>query len=148
MSKGGQVWPGMTRRKFGGAEKYMLALAEDLRLWGWNIGLSEEPCDGDEATGMVLPTERRKVATVRVAERFAAGTLDEKRHTILHELLHLVHRDLTDSIRLPLVGQLGNSAYEILWTSFETQLELWTDGMADVMLPMLRDDEYRHFLDR
>jgi len=147
MGKPKQVWPGMTRRQHRGIERYMIRLAGDLHLDGWYLRLLDCPTDED-ATAEVLPTDHRRRASILVAHDFAARNLDEKRHAILHELLHLVHRDTTDVMRLGLVGQLGNETYRVLWECFRQQYELWTDGMADLLLPLIDDSAYRHLLDR
>lgn len=142
-----QMWPGMTRRQFDGIGEYISHLAGDLGLGDWKLMLVHAPCESD-ANGYVEPTDHRKRARISLGSDFADLDLDEKRHTLLHELLHLRHRDATDVIRLGLVGQLGNAAFQVLWECFRQQTELWTDGMADVILPMLNDGDYRHLLDR
>ncbi len=64
---------------------------------------------------------------------------DDRRNDIVHELLHLVHRDQTEVIRCGLqdAGYLPDKAFTMMWRMFELHTEAMIDHLAGVLAPSM-----------
>jgi hypothetical protein len=97
---------------------YVLDAAQQLGLTDWNITVSDEPAS-DDAYADTEAHQQSTNATIRFGHRFWKLNPDEKRVTIVHELLHL------DTWRISnMVERLEEQIGRVSWAMFEP---LWED---------------------
>ena len=118
---------------------YLWDLRDALGLRHWDVFLSSKAAEpGVHAS--VLPTEGRWVAEVRVEKNFWTALDDDtKRAVLTHELLHLMHRDLTEVSRKSLLasGYLPRRVYSMHWEQLRLQAELMVDHLTTVIAPTM-----------
>lgn len=125
--------PHFSRRDWEALKEYVTALRDMLGLRDWTIFASHEiPEEAEDcnAIASIHPTDGRRRAVLRLARDFREMSPEEQRSALVHELLHLHHRDATDIIRLTLPKVLGGAAFDVLWEDFRQQIELITDNIA------------------
>ena len=101
-----------------------------LNRWIVDILITEYPGEDSDARAAITPINGQYRAELEVATHAAVEGGEFLRHTIVHELLHLWHRDSNDIFRLSLPKELANSAYTLLWASYIQTSELMIDEMA------------------
>lgn len=67
-----------------------------LRLDQWDVILMKEPPEEDDVVMEVTPQANHFTTQLRVCKDWAKQPDSSKRDTIIHELLHLLHRDISD----------------------------------------------------
>jgi hypothetical protein len=133
-------WPEIDAAEWDYAGRYLRWIATThLKLADWRVWLMTDPAPDDGCIATILPTEGRKRAQVWLERDWQPRGAEDKRHSLVHELLHLHHRDQTDLIRKGLheSGYLPQSAYDLLWEGFRLATEVMVDEMADVIAPSL-----------
>lgn len=118
---------------------YLWDLRAALRLDHWDVYLSAKAAASD-CFASVFPTEGRYVAEVRVRPDFWTGLdADQKRMVLTHELLHLVHRSLTEATRKSLhtSGYLPRRTYALVWEQVRLESELMVDHLTGVIAPTM-----------
>lgn len=123
------------------AEYAREVLYEPLGIRGWEIRWMEEPSEeGTFAT--VLPTDQRRLARVYVCEGIEKEEPRIIHETLIHELLHLVHRDQSDVVRLAgTEAGMAKPAYDVLYECFRIQTELMVDHLASCFAELIRIDK-------
>lgn len=114
-------------------KEYISWLRNQLGLRDWEIIMVYEIPDeeGDcNAIASIHPTDGRRRATLRLARDFRELDAEQQRNALIHELIHLHHRDATDIIRLTLPEALGGVAHHVLWENFRQQIELMVDNIS------------------
>jgi hypothetical protein len=123
---------------------YIGELAAALRLNDWTITLRRAPAPDEACAATVTPFGQRR-ADITVHPHFMTphrvdGTTDAaawQRHTLVHELLHLVVATMQDSVTASTEAVLKAQAQKVLEATVAHQLEVVVDHLADVMAPML-----------
>ena len=112
--------------------RYVWKLRSEMWLdrWAIDVLITEYPGEDSDALASIQPTSVQYRAELEVATRAAETGGEKLRVTIVHELLHLWHRDSSDVFRLALPKELSHSAYTLLWESYRQSVELMVDGMA------------------
>lgn len=135
-------WHALTWEQFEATADYLRSVADDMRLTDWTFKLRHTPVEGrQEVFAEVDPTFGRKLATVTVCWDWADQLPGDRRHVIVHELVHchldgmhsLIHSDEFETI-------LGRPAHALFGAAFRQQLEFATDAVADVIerqIPLL-----------
>ena len=97
--------------------RYVWLLRDEMWLtrWAINILITEYPGENESNQATIAPTNARYRAELEVATGVAEVGGEDLRHTIVHELLHLWHRDSSDVFRLALPKELSSSAFILLW---------------------------------
>jgi Zn-dependent protease with chaperone function len=114
---------------------YLWELRDALGLQQWDVYLSSKAA-APECHASVFPTEGRWVAEVRVQKDFCTALDDDQKRAVLtHELLHLVHRDLTEVTRKSLLasGYLPHRVYRMHWEQLRLEAELMVDHLTSVV---------------
>ncbi len=101
-----------------------------LGLWSVNVLLTEYPGAGEDALASIIPTSGQHKAELEIRISTANQGGEVLRRTVVHEMLHLYHRDSSDIFRLGLKEELGGSAYRMLWEAYRQQIELMVDDIA------------------
>lgn len=114
---------------------YVRTLADRLRLADWRIEIDPELAD-EGSSASIGCTDGRKVAVMRVGRGCFAEPPEERRHTVVHELLHIHLWGVmvaANSVREP----LGTAAYDVFWANLMNAIELAVDGIADGIAPLM-----------
>ena len=89
-----------------------------LGLQEWRISVSKDPAP-DDSFAATEALEQSQTATIWLGTKFWSSTLEERRLTLIHELLHL------DTWRCAnMVDRLEEQLGKVAWAIFEP---LWTD---------------------
>ncbi len=117
---------------------HVLRLRDAMWLGEWAITVQVVENPGGEHNNLasVMPVEGQYRASIEISPN-AADDPVELHRTLIHELLHLAHRNQTDVIRLTMSDALGRDAYQILWETFRQQTELMVENLATVLVPLL-----------
>ena len=118
---------------------YLRRLADLMGLQRWDVYVSVKPSRKD-TLATVDPVQGRAVASVRIARDFHAESTADQVNTLVHELIHLIHRDQTDIIRVATTdGEvLGTQAtYDLLWSTVKLATEVMVDHLAAIIAPTM-----------
>lgn len=112
---------------------YALDLAAELGLRDWYLSV-EVTARRKGYHAMVRPTEGRRVALIRIGPDFKSLPPKTQRNAIVHELLHLHHRDTADLIRIQVGPRvMSQIAYDVVWAQYKVLEELATDTLASAI---------------
>lgn len=89
--------------------RFITLARSHLRLDQWDIILMLEPPDDDDAIMDVTPTENHYSTQIRVSKEWPDLPDAVKKDTVVHELIHLLHRDLNDLINDMTYGDSSSS---------------------------------------
>lgn len=125
----------MTGEQADALQEYIWTVRAILNLRHWDVFLAQEPAEKD-ANASIHPVRGRFVAGLRISVGWFDLDEPTKRNTIVHELLHLVHRDQTEVIRCGLqdTGYLPGKAFTMMWRMFELHTEAMVDHLATVLV--------------
>lgn len=129
--------PGFTseqQRSIGG---YVRDLADAMGLRDWMILLAFDPPVIRGAIASIRLTYGRKVATIAFERDFATRTPGDIRHTVVHELVHVIEDPVTSVLQNAGPDLLGKIAFLPLWEATRERAELATDQLADVIAPFM-----------
>lgn len=120
----------MTRRQI---EKLVYRWQRKLKLDHWEIEIkwSEAPTPGSYATTWRMNQYDR--AEIYVSPEFTTWTADFAERTMVHELLHLVTRDL-DRVLGDAEGFLPKTAFRWIDKRYEHEVEGVIDRLATVLV--------------
>lgn len=112
--------------------RYAARLRGEMWLDQWYISvlITEYPGDSTHNSASISPANGRHRAELEVSVEAADNGGETLRHILVHELTHLYLRDSNDLVRLGLIKELSNSAYQLFWESFRQSTELMTDDLA------------------
>ena len=118
-------------------DAYLRRLADLMGLQRWDVYVSVKPSRKD-ALATVDPVQGRAVASVRIARDFHAGATADQVNTLVHELIHLIHRDQTDIIRVAAADAVSEQAtYDLLWATVKLATEVMVDHLAAIIAPTM-----------
>jgi hypothetical protein len=119
------------------AALYVRRLADMVGLCDWRfVVLEEAPADTD-AVANVTPVAGRKYAEFRFRPDFFDDGPEERRATVLHELIHCHLAAISEQVRSDLLTHLGQATYDVFVAAFLRQLEYAVDGMAEAWAELL-----------
>lgn len=87
--------PHLTQKDTDDLLKFFTLARAHLRMDQWDIIIMNEPCDKED-DAEVTPQDNYFCAQVRINEKWAELPPFVKKDVVIHELLHLLHRELTD----------------------------------------------------
>lgn len=129
----------MTEKQYRSLARYAGRIAKELRLDHIDLSLkSEGPGEtkaGDAALASFEGTYGRHSGVIRVSHDFDHFPPEEQRIAILHELIHCHTEQIREYARISLMGALGREAYEVFWSGYTQQDELFTDALATALAP-------------
>ena len=119
-------------------QKYIWEIRRLMFLDHWDVFLAKDAAEED-VNASFHPVPGRFVAALKVCPGWFKQTTEEKRNDIVHELIHLVHRDQTETIRVALQdsGYLPPKAFTLLWGSFAGHTEGMVDHLTSVIAPTM-----------
>jgi hypothetical protein len=113
---------------------FMSRLMIAMGLPSYRIQIMKKPADKG-SIAEVIYTDDRYVAQVYLAKDWMDRTEDERRDTIVHEILHLWHRPLSDWFR----DDVHETANVHEFVRLERQFRAITELMVDQMALILAD---------
>lgn len=118
-------------------DAYLRRLAGFMGLERWDVYVSVKPSRKD-TLATVDPVQGRAIAEVRIARDFHAGSTADQVNTLVHELIHLIHRDQTDIIRVAAADAVSEqSTYNLLWSTVKLATEVMVDQLAAIIAPTM-----------
>lgn len=123
---------------------YLTDIRDRLGLSHWDVYLATDYPEGDEADASIEPVDGRFVAPVRLRSGWFDRAPHDQRNDVVHELLHLTHRDLTDHVRLTILesGYIPDAAKASLWNPARLAAEQMVDHLAAVLAPMVPEPNF------
>lgn len=117
-------------------EAYVSSMKDLLGLADWTIIVDWEP-SSEETCATVRPVAGQKRAVLNLGPSFLEDTLEDQRHTIVHELVHCHLFPSTELVRQTHQELLPKSAATAAWVALMANVEYATDGLADVLAPYM-----------
>lgn len=120
--------------------EYLRATADAMELRDWNVVLSREPCDDDTFAQCRCRYGTKRIE-VKVPKDFpTATTLEEQRHTLIHELVHAHTDGAWKVVEEDFAGALGREARALLMASYTREIEVGINALASALakhLPLI-----------
>lgn len=129
-----EVWTPELRLALGA---YVRRLADRMGLRGWRFELDYDPQDADGVTAESDLLEGRAVSVIRFSERFLEGDDDERRESVVHELLHCHHAEATYMVEADLRDALGTTAHDLFTAAWRRSMERCVDRLAALVAPTM-----------
>ena len=115
-------------------------LLEKMGMPQWRIQVTEAPAPRN-AYACIAPAEGKHVGELSLGPAWMSYDLEAERiPTLIHEIVHLTHRGLTDIITDDMHRWVGSFAYGEMHRVWTREIELWVDHMSQVLLGLLRPD--------
>jgi hypothetical protein len=108
---------------------YINELAKAMRLYDWDIYLASyasKPATNASVHALI----GRRIAALYVNKDWFTYSPEMQRHTLIHELVHIVHHFQTEVIRLTKLPPA-------VWPQFNIHTEYMTDHLADIIAPFM-----------
>lgn len=130
--------PHLTTAQADAIQLYIWQIRDLLGLGQWDLFIAADPCE-DDVLAHIQPTQGKREAAISVnrtwwTDRSPTGQRDD----IVHECLHALHRDQTDTIRVALnSGIVPDKTRHMWWELFANATEIMVDHLARVIAPTL-----------
>lgn len=112
-------------------ERILRVWQERLRLTHWAIEIDwGMPLDDDEANAEILIEDFYDAAKVRIANGFPAWSADWANKVIVHELLHVVCRDMDELVKAVKVIVPDERAHDLFADRYNHEAEGVVDRLA------------------
>lgn len=108
-------------------------VADLLNLGNWQIVVTNDPCP-KYSMAQIEFIQDRYFAQISVSKRWKTYDDDEKMHTIVHEVCHLMHRNLNVVVMDDTSDVLSYTDHERLCTQYRRHVELMVDGLANFLV--------------
>lgn len=130
--------PHLTSEQADAIQLYLWQIRDLLGLTQWDLFIAVDPCK-DDANASIQPTEGKREAAILVArDWWTDRTPEEKRADLVHECLHALHRDQTDTIRVALnSGIVPNKTRHMWWELFANATEVMVDHLERLIAPTM-----------
>ena len=129
--------PHLTTEQANAIQAYVNQIRDLMGLHRWDIYVAVQRAPKG-ARASVLPVEGRAVAAVRFAKDWLTYSPEDMRSDIVHELIHVVHRDQTDLIRKAATEAIEEqAAYDVLWEGFRLATEVMVDHLTTIIAPFM-----------
>lgn len=127
----------LTPDDWDGIAQYVTYVRDGLGLHQWTIHISQHPCEKN-AQASIAPVYGRRHATLFLSRRWPTTDRTEQKHTIIHEMLHLLFFDVQSVVHR--VGEvISEELFYTLWDGHTEALEFAVDHLADVLLNRFDD---------
>lgn len=125
----------MTARDRRVLQAYLNDVKERLGLRDWQVELSKLEPDTEGWVASCYTIPGRRVAIVRVRNDFRDHDAVWQRSTIVHELLHAVHAQTQDLVRIVLGNAMEDEQHTIFCECWFQAHELAIDTLAEALAP-------------
>jgi hypothetical protein len=111
-------------------------LEAEVRAWQYRLGLErwkveikwDEPCDAENFAD-ITKSSTYDTATLRLDAGWSKWTADFTRGIVVHELMHLLHRDVDEAFN-DIEGQLQRDAWIMAERRYKQAMEGFIDRTA------------------
>jgi hypothetical protein len=110
-------------------EGYARSLLEPLAMVGWDVRVSDVPCEGAEAVTIEC-IEGQRVAFLRFSEEWGTFSDEDRRTYLSHELHHIPFTQMRFYIWNTLERLLGKRTFRAWWAGFHLLFEYGVDHVA------------------
>lgn len=110
---------------------YIAEVRSVLRMDNWDIVLHAEPCEDEDAHAETWQHENHTVLNIRLHTDFFDLEPAGIRNTIVHELTHAQHRDVTRLWEKASKGALSETAVVAWDEEFHVHMERFVAWVAD-----------------
>jgi hypothetical protein len=117
-------------------ELFLLQAIPHLELADWRIELKDEPAM-DGADACITPVEGSKLGLLQVSANFFGLTPARQKHVLLHELVHLLVKDVDQAVAMTLPDLLGKPAFHAFYQQYSQHVEVLVDTVAYVVEPLI-----------
>ena len=117
-------------------EAYIWQLRDLMGLHRWDLFIAAERAPKG-ARAAVLPSDGRAIAGLSFCKGWFDSTPDDMRNDIVHELIHIIHRDQTDLVRLSTFDVLERSTYIVLASAHKSATEVMVDHLTAIIAPFM-----------
>lgn len=100
-----------------------------LRMPQWTILIMEDPAD-DDCLAEIKPVDGRYVAQLYLSKEWMQRSTQERRGTIVHEVLHLVHARLSDAVITDSLHLMHDHEHDDWSRRVRREFELMVDHLA------------------
>lgn len=122
-------------KKCDAAQEYIWLIRDHMRLTFWDVYLSDTATEKGNWADVTV-TEGKHSAAIRLCSQFWDLTPEQRRETIVHEMLHVVHWRAIDGIGngwAKLVKE--QEAFDAVWALTSTEVELMVDQLTAIIAP-------------
>lgn len=122
--------------RYAALASYVSDVARKMNLRDWELHVYSDPPEGSDAAGSYEAIYGRKVAHLRFDPHLVNGSdMEELRHVVCHELVHLHLDPLLCMVETDLPGELSKSAHGLFLAGFLRHLEYAVDELAGAIAP-------------
>lgn len=140
--------PHLTADTADGILRYVSYLLQALHLTEWTVLLDDDSVEvagdgdpGESVAATMNPTDGRNIAVLRVMEDWDEQNLTRRTWNLIHEVVHLTHRDiwntwwelLTESGYVP--ASAGKVLNAICVQQYEVMVDKWAAALVELLLP-------------
>lgn len=112
---------------------YLAQLQVEMGLSEWTVQIEEAPAP-DDCHAQIVCVDGRRIAKLELAHSFDKLPIDQQRHTLVHELLHVIEEE-SAQVLFKLRTHLGDPVFNIVWDQYVLRREYMVDHLADLIAP-------------
>lgn len=121
----------LTPDDWDGIRQYVIYVRNALGLSQWTIHISHKPAS-KEAQASISPIYGRKHAILFLSRHWPTTDRAEQRHTIIHEMLHLLFFDM-QAVLHRMQDVMDEDLFFVMWEAHAEALEFTVDHLADIL---------------
>lgn len=118
----------VTKRECGAVAEFAAQVLSALNMPAWQILVMEEPADEDDFAS-ISKIDGKHVAQIYLSTDWMKRTDEERRETITHEVLHLLHFRI-DHVLDDAKPLMREHEHDMLMTRYWREAELMVDHLA------------------
>jgi len=112
---------------------YVRAMADEVGLRDWTFTIMREPAKGDDLGAEITVTYGRRHANVSVCRDWNSLPDHERRHIVVHELLHCFTNAPHMRTEVMLEDLVGAAVWPVVEASLRMDMEHVTDAIASAL---------------
>lgn len=128
--------PHLTAKQANAVQAYINEIRDLMGLRHWDIYVSTKRAPKG-ALASIHPTDGRALAPLSLSKGWMGRPAEDQRLDIVHELIHVIHRDQTDLVRLSTLDVLDRPAYLVLISAHRSATEVMVDHLATIIAPTM-----------
>jgi hypothetical protein len=110
--------------------EYVACVASFLGLGSWDLEIDRNDPDNSDALASIAVTFGREHATIFLGPEFDKQTPEERRVTIVHELLHACHTQVDELADNALPKAMSPESHAIFMEAYRIAVERSIDPLA------------------
>lgn len=128
---------GITEAEADKISDYIKELQRRMKLEHWVVVVELKQDPEPDIQMSITPAEGGWVAHLHTGDSWAEQGPEDRRRTLVHELLHLCHRAQTDVVRVgfPATELIPTATFDGLWRMFEVETERMVDHLTQLIAP-------------